>query len=129
MLSTIGERIARFIDETEGLTRTKFAETVGISPAYVSQICSGVRVPSDRTVSDICRLFKVNEDWLRTGDGDKQASLSEDEQLVEFMTDLMAESSDSFRRRFISVVSELDADGWAFLEDIADKLAKKKTDP
>lgn len=128
-MSTIGERIARFIDETEGLTRTKFAETVGISPAYVSQICSGVRVPSDRTVSDICRLFKVNEDWLRTGDGDKQASLSEDEQLVEFMTDLMAESSDSFRRRFISVVSELDADGWAFLEDIADKLAKKKTDP
>lgn len=128
-MSTIGERIARFIDETENLTRTKFAETIGISPAYVSQICSGVRVPSDRTISDICRLFKVNEDWLRTGNGEMQDVLSEDERLVEFMTDLMAESSDSFRRRFISVVSELDADGWAFLEKLADKLAQKKTDP
>lgn len=128
-MSTIGERIARFIDDTDSLTRTKFAEAIGISPAYVSQICSGVRVPSDRTIADICRAFKLSEDWLRTGNGDMQASLTEDEQLVEFMTDLMAESSDSFRRRFISVVSELDADGWAFLENLADKLAKKKTGP
>lgn len=128
-MSTIGERIARFIDNTDNLTRTKFAEAIGISPAYVSQICSGVRVPSDRTISDICRHFKVNEDWLRDGTGEMQDVLSEDERLVEFMTDLMSESSDSFRRRFIAVVSELDADGWAFLEKIADELANKKADP
>lgn len=127
-MSTIGERIARFIDDTDDLNRTKFAETIGISPAYVSQICSGVRVPSDRTISDICRSFKINEDWLRTGKGEMQDKLSDDERLVEFMTDLMAESSDSFRRRFIAVVSELDADGWAFLEKLADELAQKKTD-
>ena len=128
-MSTIGERIARFIDETENLTRTKFAEVVGISPAYVSQICSGVRVPSDRTISDICRHFKISEDWLRDGAGTPKEELPEDDKLTEFMTDLMAESSDSFRRRFISVVSELDADGWAFLEKLADELAKKKADP
>lgn len=128
-MSTIGERIARFIDDTENLTRTKFAETIGISPAYVSQICSGVRVPSDRTISDICRSFKINEDWLRTGKGDVQDKPTDDEQLADFITDLMAEGSDSFRRRFISVVSALEPEDWAFLEKIADELAKKKTDP
>lgn len=128
-MNTIGERIAFFIDTNENLTKTKFADLLGISQGFVSQICSGARVPSDRTISDICRTFKLSEDWLRTGNGDMQDSLTEDEQLVEFMTDLMAESSDSFRRRFISVVSELDADGWAFLEKLADELAKKKTGP
>lgn len=128
-MGTIGERIAQLIDETNNLTRTKFAETLGISQAFVSQICSGVRVPSDRTISDICRVFKVNETWLRDGVGPMKTELTQDEQLVEFMTDLMAESSDSFRRRFIAVVSELDAEGWAFLEKIADELAKKKTGP
>lgn len=128
-MSTIGERIAHFIDDTDGLTRTKFAEAVKISPAYVSQICSGARTPSDRTVSDICKKFKISEEWLRNGNGDMHDVLSEDDDLMAFMSDLMRESSDSFRRRFISVVSELDADGWAFLEKIADELAKKKADP
>ena len=128
-MKTIGERIAFYIDTNENLTRTKFADLIGISQGFVSQICSGARVPSDRTISDICRLFKINEEWLRNGTGEMQATLSEDEQLVEFMTDLMAESSDSFRRRFISVVSALEPEDWAFLEKIADELAKKKTDP
>lgn len=127
-MHSIGARVSHII-EKNNLTKTAFALKVGLSQPFVSQICAGTKEPSDRTISDICRLFKINEDWLRTGNGDMQASLTEDEQLVEFMTDLMAESSDSFRRRFISVVSELDADGWAFLEKIADELAKKKTGP
>lgn len=127
-MHSIGARVS-YIIEKNNLTKTAFALKVGLSQPFVSQICAGTKEPSDRTISDICRLFKINEDWLRTGNGDMQASLTEDEQLVEFMTDLMAESSDSFRRRFISVVSELDADGWAFLENLADKLAKKKTGP
>ena len=127
-MDTVASRISVII-EKYGLTKTAFAAKIGLSQPFVSQICAGTKEPSDRTIADICRQFKVSEEWLRNGTGEMQDALSEDEQLVEFMTDLMAESSDSFRRRFIAVVSELDSDGWAFLENLADQLAKKKTDP
>ena len=127
-MDTVASRISMII-EKYGLTKTAFAAKIGLSQPFVSQICAGTKEPSDRTISDICRQFKVSEEWLRNGTGEMQDALSEDEQLVEFMTDLMSESSDSFRRRFIAVVSELDADGWAFLENLADQLANKKADP
>lgn len=113
----------------QGLTLEAFGAKIGVTRAAVSNIENGRSNASDQLILSICREFKVNEEWLRNGTGQMQDVLSEDEQLVEFMTDLMTESSDSFRRRFISVVSELDADGWAFLEKLADELAKKKTDP
>ena len=115
--------------KTENLTLEAFGARIGVTRAAVSNIENGRSNPSEQLILSICREFDVNETWLRDGIGEMKKDLTEDEQLVEFMTDLMAESSDSFRRRFISVVSELDADGWAFLEKIADELAKKKTDP
>lgn len=128
-MDSFGSRISLFIESKDGLTRADFAKAIGISQAYVSQMCSGVRIPSDRTVSDICRIFHVNEHWLRTGEGEMLEKLDEDQELVEFMTGLLNDCPDSFRRRFISVVSKLDNNGWAVLEQIANELANNKTDP
>ncbi|MBQ9168783.1 MAG: helix-turn-helix domain-containing protein [Oscillospiraceae bacterium] len=127
-MDTVASRISEII-EKYGLTKTAFAAKIGLSQPFVSQICAGTKEPSDRTIADICRKFKVSEEWLRNGTGEMQDALSDDEQLVDFMNGLMSESSDNFRRRFISVVSALEPEDWAFLEKIADKLAKKKTGP
>lgn len=113
----------------QGLTLEAFGSRIGVTRAAVSNIENGRSNPSDQLILSICREFKVKEEWLRDGTGEMQDVLSEDERLIEFMADLMSESSDSFRRRFIAVVSELDADGWAFLENLADQLANKKADP
>ena len=53
----------------KGWTQDKFAEEMGISKNYVSLIENGKKIPSDRLISDICREFMVNEEWLRTGAG------------------------------------------------------------
>lgn len=52
------------------LTQAKFAISLGLSQNFIAQIESGTKIPSDRTMKDICREFNVNEDWLRTGIGD-----------------------------------------------------------
>jgi transcriptional regulator with XRE-family HTH domain len=49
------------------LTQQAFADQLGLSQNYVWQIEKGERVPSDRTISDICRIFNVNPEWLRNG--------------------------------------------------------------
>ncbi len=48
-------------------TQDEFAERMRISKNYVSLIENGKKIPSDRLISDICREFGVNEEWLRNG--------------------------------------------------------------
>ena len=60
------ERI-RVIDIT-GLKKIEFAKRSGISAPFVSELCTGAKKPSDRTIADICREFNISENWLRTGE-------------------------------------------------------------
>ena len=59
-MNTINDRIARCIVESN-LTKTAFAQKIGLTQAYVSALSIGRKKPSDRTISDICRDFGINE--------------------------------------------------------------------
>lgn len=119
------------IKKMDGMTKAKFASELGVSAAFVSQICTGVRGPSDRTIADICRIFNVNEQWLRTGEGEMLVQLSPSEELAAFTAQLQRE--DSFRRRFIATLSTLEPEDWLVIERFMDRLnektAEEKTDP
>ncbi len=52
------------------MTQDAFAEKLGLSKNFVWMLEKGERVPSERTISDICREFNVNKEWILTGDGD-----------------------------------------------------------
>lgn len=119
-MSDLSQRISKVID-TIGIKKTIFAEKLNVSQAFVSQMCSGASQPSDRTIADICRTFDVNEDWLRTGEGEMFVQKSRDEQLAAFFGDLLSGEPD-FRRRFIAVLSRLNEDEWKLLENMAEKL-------
>lgn len=119
-MSDLNHRISQVID-TLGIKKTAFAEKLNVSQAFVSQMCSGVKQPSDRTIADICRTFDVNEAWLRTGEGDMFIQKTRDEQLSAFFGDILSGQPD-FRRRFISALSRLSADEWELLESMANKL-------
>lgn len=75
------ERIARVIDIT-GLKKIEFAKRLGISAPFVSELCTGVKKPSDRTIADICREFNISENWLRTGEGEMFVELPQNEALT-----------------------------------------------
>ena len=68
-MSELNERIS-YIIEKLGMTKTAFAERLNVSQAFVSQLCSGIKQPSERTVMDICREFRINYLWLTEGKGD-----------------------------------------------------------
>lgn len=82
------------------LTQKKFAERIGLTGNFVWMLESGERTPSDRTISDICREFGVNENWLRTGDGDMYVKVPEDAQLSDAMEQIK-KSDDDFIKGFI----------------------------
>ena len=86
-MPTINNRIVELID-IFGIKKIQFAEKLGISTAYASQLCSGVRTPSDRTIADICREFNVRREWLETGEGPMK--LPEPEEELELVSDLLS---------------------------------------
>lgn len=63
------DRISYVIQKL-GIKKTDFAKALCVSQSMVSLLCSGAAKPSYRTISDICRIFHVNEVWLRTGVGE-----------------------------------------------------------
>ena len=69
----MNERIKKILEEL-GLKRIDFANRLHISQPFASELCSGAKSPSERTISDICREFGVNESWLRTGEGEMFAA-------------------------------------------------------
>lgn len=125
----MNERIQRIIQEL-GIKRVDFAKKVKLSAPYISELCSGKTVPSDRTISDICREFDVNEQWLRTGEGEMFIQKSPGDEISAFVGDILRGEPD-FRQRFIAVLARMTPDEWKLLErkvlELADEI--KKTDP
>lgn len=64
----IGERIKQ-LRKALGMTQEKFADRIGLKRNSVALIELG-RDTSDQTIFAICREFRVNEEWLRTGAGE-----------------------------------------------------------
>lgn len=60
----------REVREHFGLSMEKFGSRIGIGKASISLLESGKNNPSVRTITLICREFGVNEQWLRTGEGE-----------------------------------------------------------
>ena len=66
-------------------TQQEFADRLGLSQNFIWQIEKGERDPSDRTISDICREFNVNREWLETGAGKPFQEKSRDEEIAEII--------------------------------------------
>lgn len=66
---TIGGRIKKVRRELE-LTQTEFASRLGLTQNTVTRYETGDRNPSTAVLSLIVKAYGVNEEWLRTGEGE-----------------------------------------------------------
>ena len=119
----VKERI-NLIIQCAGISKTRFAERLKVSQAFVSQLCSGSREPSDRTIADICREFGCNEVWLRTGEGEPFQEESRQEQIMRFAAQTVS-GSDEFKKAFVSMLAKLDAEDWEALAKLFHKLSQE----
>lgn len=106
----------------------KFGERVGCKKNTISQIESGKNRITEQMFKSICREFDVNEDWLRYGTGEMFIEQTRDERIASFVGKTLSTSEDSFKKRFISVLSALDDEEWEVLEKIAEMLHDSKKD-
>lgn len=71
-ISTINERI-KAVRKARGMTLEDFGREIGITKSTVGKIEKGLSGATEQTILSICRVFDVNEDWLRNGTGGPEA--------------------------------------------------------
>lgn len=127
-MDTIGERIKKVI-VYHGTTMTDFAKELNISQSMVSKICSGKANPSDRTVSDICRIYNINESWILHGEGAMTNAHSLENELSEVFAKVLPEDPEA-QKRLVSAFAKIPPAAWVhILEHIRELAEEYKTNP
>lgn len=121
---TQGERIKE-IRKYLDLTMEKFGERLGVGKTAISKLENNERNLTDQMAVSICREFDVNETWLRTGEGEMFIQRTRNQQITDFLGDLIKEEDGTFKKRLIEAMSKLDKKDWEDLERLVNKLAKK----
>lgn len=98
------------------LTQEKFAQSISLTQNYIAQVEMGRRELSDRAVKDICRIYNVNEEWLRTGIGDPFRKPSEREELAAWLAEINAMPTTSAQKRVARLLTMLDPDDWITID-------------
>lgn len=123
----MNERI-KLLRKHLGLTQQEFADKLKIARGNIGAYEVGKNAPSDAVISLICEKFNINEEWLRTGNGPIEIELTRSEKITDFAADLQKDEEDSYRRRLIEALADLDEEEWELLEKISEKAAHKKKD-
>ena len=117
----VGDRIRELRKEL-GMTQQEFADRLKIKRNTIATYETGRNDPIDSVFALICKEFDVNETWLRTGEGEMFVPKSRDEELAEFFGNVQGIGPESFKRRFVAMLSRLDEEEWTLLERMAERL-------
>lgn len=120
---TQGERV-KIIRKEKELTLEKFGEKLGVGKSAISNIESGARNLTDQMLLSICREFNVNENWLRTGDGEMFADVPVEDEYFKAATQI-SKSGDKFAMQAIIEYWKLDDVSKEVLRDYIYKIAEK----
>lgn len=108
------------------LTQQEFADKIGIKRNSYANYEIGRNTPIDAITLSICREFNVNEEWLRTGEGDMFIEMSEQEEIAAFVGKILRKDMDgNIRQKLIHVLSQLGEEEWLVIEKIARQIAKE----
>lgn len=117
---TINERVKE-VRKYLGLTLEKFGQPLGLKKSGLSLIENGVNNVSEQLIKSICREYSVDENWLRTGNGDKMFSLEldEDAMLVESLLNDVDNPVYELIKKFMKLYSSLNKTERAVLQKLA----------
>lgn len=104
------------------LSQEEFANKLGLTRGAIANIELGRTEAKPLFISLVCKEFNVNEQWLRTGEGEMFNDISREEEITRFVGKLMKDSSDNFKKSLILALSQLPEESWLVLEDFVNRI-------
>ena len=115
----------REIRKDNNLTQTEFGERIGVKGNTITGYENGTRIPSDAIILSICREFNVNEDWLRTGQGEKYLRLSRKETVAAYVGKILGGKVTPLEETLIEFMAETSPQEWEELARIINRFTEK----
>ena len=119
----------REIRKDNNLTQTEFGERIGVKGNTITGYENGTRIPSDAIILSICREFNVNEDWLRTGQGEKYMRLSRKETVAAYVGKILGGKVTPMEETLIEFMAETSPQEWEELARIINRFTEKMAKP
>lgn len=132
---TINTRIKILRKEQLHITQEAFGEPLGLTRANIANIEAERIAVTERVILSICDKFKVDETWLRTGEGETFVKRSEEEEIADLVYELMDPKDDDFYIAVLELIrtyQELSPSSQQIIKETASKfmnnLKKRKRD-
>ena len=90
-----------------GLNQEEFAAALKIGRSTIANYEAGTREPIASVISLITQKWNVNEDWLRTGEGEMFVQVSREDELQRLIDASLSEESGEFKRRIATAIMRL----------------------
>lgn len=119
----MGERIKQ-IRTSLNLTQEEFAIKLGMGRSSIAAFESG-RPVKDRIIKDICKMFKINEHWLKTGEGEMYLRLTDSQQFNEVLAEWLVDS-DPLTKETLMLLASLNDEDFKVASRIIKGLAENK---
>ena len=104
---TILDRI-RLVRKTLGLKQGVFAQRIGLTQTAMSMIELDKTSLTGKNIKLICATFGIDEEWLRTGNGEMFCAIS------------------PYEKELLTIFNKLTPDTQGFILDMARKLLEKQ---
>ena len=105
------------------INQSEFGSRIGLSRDTIANI-EGNRIEiKDIYVLSICKEFNVNEDWLRTGEGEMFNQSDEDEELAAIVGRVLA-GEDEFRKALYRQIGACDQKYIDMLKEFVENIYK-----
>lgn len=108
-----------------GLTQQEFADKIGIKRGAVANYELGRNEPIDAVLSLICREFRVDEHWLRTGEGEMFVRLSLEEELAQYAAQVLTDPDQDIARMILRVMAHLEPSDWERIREVAQQIKQE----
>ena len=124
-VKNVNERIKTLRKELK-MSQDVFAEKLGLTKNYISLVENGNRNLSEQSIKVLCSILNVNEEWLRTGNGEMLNPKSKDVLISEMVADIQTSGESNFKYRLVSALSKLNESDWESLEKLIDLMILKE---
>lgn len=128
-MTTINERFREVrltLGSNKKISQEAFAKEIGLSRSELANIEYDKTEPKDFTIKQVCDKFHVNEAWLRHGEGEMFRKMTREQEISKFVGAALTSEPESFRKRFLAMLSRLNTEEWEVLEKMALELADKE---
>lgn len=110
--------------KTLKLSQTKFGEGIGVGLGVIRNLEDGITEPSTALMDLMSKIYNVDVVWLETGDGEMFRKMTRREKIAAFVSEALADESDSFKSDLILTLSALSDDGWKKLREVIREFKK-----